>query len=131
MRLEPTRREARWLVALLVAYWVVGSALTVAPTFAMFLVAFALGASWFWTLFGMAGRCLGHTRGYFLVGLRAGEPGTSWWRRGKDANRVLLTVVDPRWWHTTVAPATGWSVILVDVLLAMALVGVVAVALFF
>jgi hypothetical protein len=37
----------------------------------------------------------------------------------------MVKIIDPRWWHRVVAPATGWPVLLVDGVMIAGLVGVV------
>lgn len=131
LRLEPSRGEARRIVAGVQAFWLaagVGFRLAAeTPAFApLFVAGFAAGLLFYWTVFVVAARELGRPVSSFWYPFpRHTPPGERRWRR-RGTWPVLFRIIDPRWWHSVVAPATGWPVLAVDAVMVLGLVAVIA-----
>jgi hypothetical protein len=118
MDLQPTRTEARRIVACLMTFWVVGGVLELGGLYdsaigtAMFLGAFGAGIVLFWTIYSVAGRETGRTVWSFMGFRRPRLRGAdSIWKSGAEGWRVTFKLMDPRW-YARVVRTTGWNVIL-------------------
>jgi hypothetical protein len=122
--LQPTKSEARRLVAYVFAFWASFAAVTqfdTLPAWAtvVFLGGFVAVGMFYVTVFRIAGRELERRLRSFF-GPFGGHNG-SFWQRGREDYGVLFRIADPRWWHRTVIPETGWPRVLVEVALLGAL----------
>lgn len=125
--LEPTRSEARRIVAFVIGFWALGgsSGFLFDPESPVALVlvlpALACGFAFYWAVFSVAGREAGRSAWWYFNSF----PGRDLRLRSREVRAVLLRIINPRWWHR-VAQATGWPAGMVDVALVAALAYAVA-----
>jgi hypothetical protein len=125
LALRPTRSEARVMFLGFVTFWTAlgcgASLLASTPAdVPVFLCAFPALLASYAAAFRVAGRERGLSAWTFYAGGRGDDRGVL--ERASDRWRVMLRLIDPRWWHGTLAPATGWPVVLVDSLIVLGLV---------
>lgn len=131
MQLVPSRTEARLLILTVQVFWFsagVGFALILdTPAFApVFLVGMISCFAFYFVAYRIAARELGFSTASFLVPFtRDRHDHRSFWQRGRDGWLVLFKLIDPRWWHSTVARRSGWPVLLVDAVMIVGLVAAV------
>ena len=130
MELHPRRNEARIIVACLMTFWLVGGGLGIvaamqAPRAAEsasalllvpFAVVFAAGVLLYWMIFKVGGRELGRRPIEFLVPTR--RPNEGFFAAGIDGWRVILKLLDPRWYALLVR-STVWNRRVVGALLVV------------
>jgi len=120
MQLQPTRTEARRIVACLIAFWVAGgiaelgglyeSTSAVVP--AMFFGGFAALLVFFWTVYSVAGRETGRSAWWYMGFRRPRLRGPDGiWRSGREGWGLTFKLMDPRW-HARVVRTTGWNAVL-------------------
>ena len=131
VRLEPSRREARLIVVSIQVFWLVaglGFGVIVGNPLLLPVVLLGLGSGlvFFWIVYRVAAKELGRTTGSFWVPFSRNDRKRSFAKSGREDWGVTFKIIDPRWWHSVVAPATGWPVFLVDVLMVTGVVGAVA-----
>lgn len=130
VRLEPSRREARLIVVSIQVFWlvfglglgvIVGNPLLLPVA----LLGLACGFVFYWIVYRVAAREFGRSTASWLPFSR-NDRKRSFAQRGREDWGVTFKIIDPRWWHSVVAPATGWPVVLVDVLMVAGVVSAVA-----
>ena len=129
MELQPTRSEARAIVVSVQIFWAVaGVGTAVFGNSAFFVPVF---------LVGMASVLYFYVVVFRVAGRELGRPGSSFWfpralqrkywrpfgQRASESWSVLFKLMNPLWWHGTVAPATTWPVLLVDAVMVVGLLG--------
>jgi hypothetical protein len=121
MELRPTRTEARLLVACISVFWLIGGgfALFASTTTQQsdeqpnplivlpFALAFGAGIALYVVLFRIAGRETGRSPFEFVFPMRR-RPNEGWLAAGLDGWRVILKLVDPRWYALLVR-TTEWN----------------------
>lgn len=130
MDLVPTRREAQLIVLSVQTFWLIcGLGLGLLfrwPVLSpLLVVGFAGGFLFYWLVFRVAGRELGRPTSSFLLPTRHRRFQGSVFVRAREDWRVLFKIVDPRWWHRIVAPATGWPPPIVDGVMIVGLLAAV------
>lgn len=132
VELRPTRTEARALVVLVQVFWAVagvGFALLANSVLLLpvTLLGLACGFAFYLVFYRVAGRELGRpaTPFWFPLAMRH-RSGQSFLERMVEGYLILFKLMNPLWWHRSVAPATGWPVLVVDAVMVIGLVLAIA-----
>jgi len=129
VELRPTKSEARAIVVSVQVFWAVAGIGTAALVDSVllapvFLLGMGCGFGFYVLVYRVAGRELGRpAKSFWFPWATQRQYRQPFGQRALESYSVLFKLMNPFWWHRTVAPATGWPVALVDIVMVLGLLG--------